>query len=101
MPSVKRHRIYSPVALALVLAVVLAPASPALGQESPAPEQTTDFAPGEEPAVVVSDAADAAEEEAWTFRFLVPVLLVLTALTLAAVLYAFGSRVRGRYRVVK
>jgi len=53
------------------------------------------------PAVVLEDEAGAPEEEAWTFRFLVPTLLGITGLAVAGVAIGYGVRVRGRYRVVE
>jgi hypothetical protein len=53
------------------------------------------------PAVVVEEDAAAPEEEAWTFRFLIPTLIGATGLALAAVAIGYGVRVRGRYRVVE
>ena len=59
------------------------------------------FAPGEEPALIISDEAAAEDDPAWTFRYLVPTLLVLTALILAVVAVAYAIRVKGRYRVAR
>jgi hypothetical protein len=73
-------------------------------EEGPADTEVTvttaGFAPGDEPAVVVSDSA-ADEEPAWTFRYLVPTLLVVTGLALIALLVRYGLGVKGRYRVVR
>lgn len=53
------------------------------------------------PAVLVEDDVSAPDEEAWTFRFLIPTLIAVTALGIAAVVIAYGVRLRGRYRVVE
>jgi hypothetical protein len=89
-------------AAAVLLLTVAGPAGSALAQEEEEPATTTaetTFAPGQEPAVVVSDAGAAADEPAWTFRFLVPTLLALSGLVLVALVIGYGVRVKGRYRV--
>lgn len=92
-------------AAAVVAAVVAGPAGLAAAQEEEPADVTgttaTTFAPGEEPAVVVSDAGAAEDEPAWTFRFLVPTLLALSGLALVAVVVGYGVRVKGRYRVAR
>ena len=54
-----------------------------------------------QPAVVVSEESGAAEDQAWTFRFLVPTVLAIAVLALGATLLAYVVRVRGRYRVAR
>jgi hypothetical protein len=88
---VTRFRLFIVVFLvALVLAV---PAAAAYSQEE-AP-------PSPEPAVVLESEQADEDDEAWTFRFLVPTVLALTALTVAGTAVAYGLRVRGRYRVAR
>lgn len=67
--------------------------APAFAQEQPAP--------GDEPAVVVDDGAAVPTEDAWTFRFLVPTVLALSGLAIAATVIGYGVRIRSRYRVVR
>lgn len=74
------------------LALMLGLAPGALAQESP---------PGDQPPVVVDGAAVVPTEEAWTFRFLIPTVLVASGLIVAATVVGYGVRVRGRYRVVR
>jgi hypothetical protein len=64
---------------------------PASAQEDPAPIN--------EPAVVVAEEPAPPAEDAWTFRFLVPALLVITGLAIAGVILGYAVRVKGRYRV--
>jgi hypothetical protein len=73
----------------LALTLGVAPAALAAGE--PAPE--------EGPAVIVDEAAEPPAEDAWTFRFLVPTLLVMTGIALVGVVVAYRVRVQGRYRV--
>lgn len=54
-----------------------------------------------QPAVVVSDETGAAEDQPWTFRFLVPTVLAIAVLAIGTTLLAYTVRVRGRYRVVR
>jgi hypothetical protein len=54
-----------------------------------------------QPAVVVSEESGQAEDQAWTFRFLVPTVLAIAVLALGATLLVYALRVRGRYRVVR
>jgi len=86
----------------LLLALVLTAGPAALAQEGPPVEDTTttSFVNGP-PAVLVDSSTAAPAEEAWTFRFLVPTLLVLTAVGIVAVVGAYGVRVLGRYRVAR
>lgn len=56
---------------------------------------------GDGPAVVIEDDSGAIEEDAWTFRYLVPSLLVVTGIVVLGVVVGYGVRVRGRYRVVE
>lgn len=74
--------------LLLSLALATMPAALALGE--PAPEG---------PAVVVDEEAEPPAEDAWTFRFLVPTLLVMTGIALVGVVVTYRVRVQGRYRV--
>ena len=67
--------------------------APAFAQEQPAP--------GDEPAVVVDDGAAVPTEDAWTFRFLVPTVLAVSGLAIAATVIGYGVRIRSRYRVVR
>ncbi len=53
------------------------------------------------PAVVIEDEPPAIEEDAWTYRFLVPGLLGVSAVAIFIVVLGYGVRVRGRYRVVE
>jgi hypothetical protein len=77
--------------LALTMAIGLAPAS--AQEETPAGEEA--------PAVVVDDAPAPINDEAWTFRFLVPTVLALSGLALVVTVVVYGVRVRGRYRVAR
>jgi hypothetical protein len=91
---VTRTRILVPV-VALVFTTGLGTAAPALAQE----EAPT----ADRPAIVVEDAgpSPAATDEAWTFRYLIPTVLALAGLAIAATAVLYGVRVRGRYRVVR
>jgi hypothetical protein len=75
----------------LLLAFALGAMPISLAQEDPAPAN--------EPAVVVGEEPAPPPEDAWTFRFLVPTLLVLTGIALVGVILGYGVRVKGRYRV--
>jgi hypothetical protein len=83
------NRIRLPLALCAVV-LVLGAAPVAFAQEE---------AGGGSPAVVVEEPSEALEEEAWTFRFLIPTLLLATGAVVAIVVIGYGVRVRGRYRV--
>ena len=75
--------------LAILLVLAVAPSSAA--QETPS---------GDGPAVVVEPETEVTEED-WTFRFLVPTVLAVSGLALAATAIGYGVRVRNRYRVVR
>jgi hypothetical protein len=94
------HRIRLLLAAVAVMLVVGVPSALALG------DAPTVLAQAEEmdrsgPAVVVEEPAPAPEDEAWTFRFLIPTLVGATGLAIAAVVIGYGVRVRARYRVVE
>mgnify|MGYP001592974992 CR=1 FL=1 len=78
--------------LALTCLLFALGAAPAFAQEEPAP--------GDAPAVVVDDGAAVPTEDAWTFRFLVPTVLGLSGLAIAATVIGYGVRIRSRYRGV-
>jgi len=67
--------------------------APAIAQE----EMTGDNAP----AVVIEDNAPAGEEDAWTFRYLVPSLLGASGIAILGVALGYAVRIRGRYRVTQ
>lgn len=73
----------------LLLSFALGAMPAASAQETP---------PAEGPVVIVGEEAEPPAEEAWTFRFLVPTLLALTGVVVAAVVLA-GVRINARYRV--
>ncbi len=83
------HRFRFFVAALLVFFVV--GVAPAIAQE-----ETTDE---NAPAVVVSDDSATVEEDAWTFRYLVPSLLGASGIAIAGVALGYAVRIRGRYRV--
>jgi hypothetical protein len=77
---------------ALLAALGVLTAAPALAQEEMA---------GDGPAVVIESEPESIDEEAWTFRFLVPTLLLATVIAVPLVIVGYGVRVRGRYRVIQ
>ncbi|HEX5630910.1 MAG TPA: hypothetical protein VFY15_04560 [Acidimicrobiia bacterium] len=83
------HRVR--VGLALVLLALTLGVAPAVAQDTTG---------GDGPAVVVQDAAPPPADEAWTFRFLVPTVLAVTGLALAATVLGYAAR-RRRYRLVR
>jgi hypothetical protein len=101
---VKRRNARILVVLAIISLVVFVPAafSSALqGDEAGVTETTIGFEPGREPAVVVSDGAVPADDPAWTFRYLVPTLMVVSGAALAGLVVWYGLGVKGRYRVAR
>lgn len=59
-------------------------------------------APGRDaPAVTIGDPSPPAEDEAWTFRYLVPTLLAMSAVGIGLTAFAYARRVKGRYRVAR
>jgi len=49
----------------------------------------------------MEDEAPAVEEDAWTFRYLVPTLMGASGIALFGVALGYALRVRGRYRVTQ
>jgi len=94
------RRLRASILAALVVVIVLAPAAFAGGGDpSGQPAETTvaDYTP----AVVIDQTPEAAEEEAWTFRFLVPTVLAASGIAIVGVVLGYGLRIRGRYRVAR
>lgn len=59
-----------------------------------------DEPPGRDaPAVTIGDPAPVDDDAAWTFRFLVPTLLAMTAVGIGLTVVAYARGVKGRYRV--
>lgn len=54
----------------------------------------------DEPAVVIPPETEAPDEQAWTFRFLVPTLLVASVALVALSLRSY-RKLKNRYRVVE
>lgn len=84
------------VLLALVtlsFALGVMPAAFAGETEAPSPESG--------PVVIIGEEAEPPAEDAWTFRFLVPTLLVLTGIVVVGVLVGYAVRIKGRYRVTQ
>ncbi|HSM01577.1 MAG TPA: hypothetical protein VK960_03925 [Acidimicrobiia bacterium] len=79
--------------IAIVLALGAMPAASAGEGEAPSPESG--------PVVIVGEEAEPPAEDAWTFRFLVPTLLVLSGVVVAGVLVGYAVRIKGRYRVIQ
>lgn len=79
--------------LALISLLLTLAMAPALAQET--------VPPGDGPAVVVDEGAPPPSEADWTFRFLIPTVLLVSGLVVAGVVVGYGVRVRGRYRVVR
>ncbi|MBT8203565.1 MAG: hypothetical protein HKN74_01965 [Acidimicrobiia bacterium] len=53
----------------------------------------------EEPAVVIDDSEGAPEDDAWTFRFLVPTLLVMTLALVVGLFAWYQLGFNRKYRV--
>jgi len=79
--------------LAAFLVLFLLGVTPVMAQEEVTDENA--------PAVVIEDDAPAVEEDAWTFRYLVPTLMGATGIAILGVALGYAVRVRGRYRVTQ
>ena len=78
---------------AAFLVLFLLGVAPAIAQQDTADENA--------PAVVIEDAPEAFEEEAWTFRYLVPTLIGVTGIVIIGVALGYALRVGSRYRVTQ
>ncbi|MCJ7726336.1 MAG: hypothetical protein MUP76_08130 [Acidimicrobiia bacterium] len=97
-----RRFIRTLLALAVVSVIAFAPAGVSYAQEQGGATSTTSgFEDGREPAVVLSDGSAVIDDPAWTFRYLVPTLLVITGAAVLGVLVWYGFGVKGRYRVAR
>lgn len=78
-----------------------APRAYAQSQE-PAVEAPPGIGPDERPEEErLAEVEDGIEDEAWTFRFLVPTALVISVLIVIATIIVYAVRVKARYRVAK
>jgi hypothetical protein len=82
------------VILAFLTLAVPGPAG--AGSLGPVLQQAQDV---EQPAVVIEENEEAPKELAWTFRFLVPILWLLTALLVVATVFSYRRRLKKRFRV--
>ena len=89
------------VAAVLVVAPVVTAWAQEEGADDGAAEATQTYEPGTEPAVVLSDGGAEEDDPAWTFRYLVPTLLVASAIALLGLAVWYGLGVKGRYRVAR
>ncbi|MGA7270335.1 MAG: hypothetical protein WB239_04610 [Acidimicrobiia bacterium] len=103
MPTVRRLP-----AFVLILTILLVMGLPVLAQEAPtdttAATTATTVASGPAPAPAVPAAQPAAETgpDDWTYRYLIPTLLVLAALiVIVTTVQYFMQVVRKRYKVVE
>lgn len=75
---------------------------PAEGEEAPAGAEVSIPADLPEPAVPIEPEDEAAATPEWTFRFLVPMTLVLGGLAVIGTIIAYFVKVtKARYRVVE
>ena len=94
LPSTNLRAVKRLGVLVLVLLSVAVPAQAIAAVPSIPAQQAQD-----EPAVVIDDTEGAPEETAWTFRFLVPMLMVLTLVMVVGLVAWYQRGFRGRYRV--
>jgi hypothetical protein len=80
--------------LVLVFVSLAAPAHAVTVVPSVATQQAQDG-----PAVVIDDSGALPEEEAWTFRFLVPTLMVLTLVMVVGLVVWYQRGLNSRYRI--
>lgn len=91
---------------ALLAAMALAPAmvgGVALAQsQEPAVKAPPELQPDDRDATQrIVDETRAIEEDAWTFRYLIPTALLISALVLVLTGIVYAARVKARYRVAK
>lgn len=103
MPKVRRLS-----TLALILTVLVVLGLPVLAQEAPTDTTvattvtTVASGPAPEPAVPAAQPAPDTGPDDWTYRYMIPTLLVLAALVvIATTVQYFMQVVRKRYKVVE
>ena len=90
------------IAAFLSLPAVAIPTMPVAYAQEPALEAPPEIGPDQRTeSERVSEDAEAIEDEAWTFRFLVPAALVISAIAVLATVAVYTFRVKARYRVAK
>ncbi|MBT8164776.1 MAG: hypothetical protein HKO63_11180 [Acidimicrobiia bacterium] len=81
-------------ALVFVLVSLAVPAHAVTVVPSVAAQQAQDG-----PAIVIDDSGDLPEEEAWTFRFLVPTLMVMALAMVVGLVVWYQRGLNSRYRI--
>ena len=81
-------------ALVLLLMSLAVPAQAITALPTVATQQAQDG-----PAVVIDDSGGLPEEEAWTFRFLVPTLMLLTLVMVVGLVVWYQRGLNSRYRI--
>jgi len=94
LPTTNLHAMKRLAALVLVLMSLAVPAHAVTVVPSVAAQQAQDG-----PAVVIDDSEGLPEEEAWTFRFLVPTLMALTLVMVIGLVVWYQRGLMSRYRI--
>ena len=94
MPATNLHPVKRLAALVLVLMALAVPAQAVTIVPSVTGQQAQDG-----PAIVIDDSEGLPEEEAWTFRFLVPTLMVMALAMVVGLIVWYQRGVNSRYRV--
>ena len=86
----------------LVLPAAAIPVLPVAYAQEPALEAPAEIGPDTRTeSERVAEQAEAIEDDAWTFRFLVPAALVVSILAVLGTVAVYIFRVKARYRVAK
>jgi hypothetical protein len=86
---------------ALFVLLLFVPAPLAVVGAPPAVADATVQISAAEPAVVIPEEAEEADEDPWTARFLAPAVVVIGALAVGSAAAYYVVAIRGRYRVVE
>jgi hypothetical protein len=97
-----RSRFVAFAALIAVLMTLVVPFVALAAEEETGDEATTTstFVEGEGPAVPIVVEEPEEEEQPWTARFLIPILVLTAILIIAPVTFVYFARIKNRYRVV-
>lgn len=98
------RRIASLILVAVLVAIPLAALAmpPVAYAQEPALEAPADLGPDTRTEDErIAEQTQAIQDEAWTFRVLVPIAMVVSAIAVLATIGVYTFRVKARYRVAK
>jgi len=86
---------------ALFLVLLFVPAPLAVVGAPPAVADSPDQIVAADPAVLIPEQGEEADDDPWTARFLGPAVVAIAVIGVGATVFYYVVRIRGRFRVVQ